>query len=92
MGDEEGGSGYAIGLFHQLDEGELAGPVDGDEQIELALDGLHLGDVDMEEPDRVGFELLPGRLVAVDVRQPADAVALQAAVQRRARQVRDCCL
>jgi hypothetical protein len=32
----------------QLDEGELRGPVNGDQEIELALSGLHLGDVDSD--------------------------------------------
>ena len=81
QGDEEGRGGNAIGPFHQLDEGELAGSVNGDEEIELALNGLHLGDVDVEEADRTGFECLLRRLLAVDVRQPSDAVALQTAVQ-----------
>ena len=73
----------------QLDEGELRGPVDGHEEIELALLGAHLGDVDVEVADRIALELLLGRLVAVDLRQAADAVALQAAMQRRAGQMRD---
>ena len=73
----------------QLDEGELGGAVDGDEQVELAFGGSHLGDVDMEVADRIGLELLLGGLVAFDLRQAADAVALQAAMQRRARQMRD---
>ena len=65
----------------QLDEGELGGAVDGDEQVELAFFGPHLGDVDVEVADRVALELLLRRLVALDLRQPADAVALQAAMQ-----------
>jgi hypothetical protein len=32
----------------QLGEGELAGAVDGDEQVELALLGADLGDVEVE--------------------------------------------
>jgi hypothetical protein len=35
-------------LFVQLDEGELRGPVDGDDEMELSLSGSSLGDVDME--------------------------------------------
>ena len=50
---------------------------------------LDLGDVDVEEADRVGLERFLGRLVAFDFRQPADAVALIAAMQRRTRQVRN---
>ncbi len=43
-------AGDAGGLVHQLDEGELAGPVDSNEEIELSFGGLYLGDVDVEEP------------------------------------------
>jgi hypothetical protein len=50
---------------------------------------LHLGQVDVEVADRVGSEALLAGLVALDLGQPADAVPLQAAVQARARQVRD---
>lgn len=65
----------------QLDEGELGRPVDGDQQVKPAFGRLHLGDVDMEEADRVDLELLLRGLFAVDVGQAPDAVALQAAVQ-----------
>ena len=50
---------------------------------------LDLGDVYVEEADRIGLERFLGRLVAFDFRQPADAVALIAAMQGRTRQVRD---
>ena len=58
-------------------------------QVELAFCGLHFGDVDVEEADRIGLELLLRGLVALDLRQPADPMALQTAMQRRAGQVRD---
>jgi hypothetical protein len=73
----------------QLSEGELARAVDGDEQGEASLFRVHLGDVDVEVADRVGLEAGALGLVAFGVRQPGDAVALQAAVQARAPQVRD---
>ena len=41
--------------FSSVREGELRGPVDGDEQIEFALLGPDLGDVDVEEADRIGL-------------------------------------
>lgn len=69
------------GLLMQFDEGELRGAVNGDEHVQLALFGAHLGDVDVEIADRIGLELLLRRPVAFDVRQAADAVALQAAMQ-----------
>ena len=88
-GCQEGRRGHAVCFFSELGEGEFAGPVDGHEEEELSLRGLDLGDVDMEEADRVCLERFLGRLVAFGIRQPADAVALIAAVQGRARQVRD---
>jgi hypothetical protein len=48
---------------------ERACAVNADEEIELALGGLHLGDVDMEKADAVSLELLPFRLVAIHVWQ-----------------------
>jgi hypothetical protein len=37
----------------QFGEDELAGALDGDGEVEFALGGVQLGDVDMEEADRV---------------------------------------
>ena len=54
-------------LLMQFDEGELRGSVDGDEEIELALGGSNLGDVDMEIADRIGLELPLGRGFAFDL-------------------------
>lgn len=70
------------GLLVHLDEGELGGPVDGDEEVKLALLGAHLRDIDMEVADRVRLELLAPGPVAIHVRQPGDAVPLQATMQR----------
>jgi hypothetical protein len=53
------------------------------------LDGLHFGNVDVEDADGVAFEFLLGRLVAFRIWQAPDPVTLQVAIQRRARQVRD---
>src|SRR5580700_8189838 len=50
---------------------------------------MDLGDVDMEVTDRIGLELALVGLVALDLWQAGDTVALQAAVQRRAGQVGD---
>src|ERR1700683_2479194 len=73
----------------QFDEGELRRPVDGDDEVELALSGSDLGEVDMEIADRVGLELTLGRSLAFDTRPPGDLVALQTPVKGRARQMRD---
>ena len=72
----------------QLDKGELARAVDSHEEVELALLGPDLGNVDVEEANRVALEPGARRLVPIGVRQPADAVALQAAMQARAGEVR----
>jgi hypothetical protein len=53
----------------QFDEGELRHAVDRNEHVELALGGAHLGDVDMEIADRIGFELSLSGDLAFDLRQ-----------------------
>ena len=72
----------SVSLVDQLGDRKLAGAVDADEQVELALRGLHLGDIHVEEADRIALEALALRLIALDVWQTGDAVPLQAAVQR----------
>jgi len=78
---EEVGGGPAGGLFHQAGEGEFGGAVDGDKEVETALLGAHLGQVDVEVADGVAFEFLAGGARGLQVWQPADPVALKAAVQ-----------
>ena len=85
---EEVGRDTAGGLLVQFDKGKLRGAVDGDEKVELALLRPDLSDVDVEVADGVALELGAARLVALGVRQPADAVALEAAVQAGAGEVR----
>ena len=64
-----------------------------DEEIELALRCLDLGDVDMEVADRIGFErAFFAGLSPSTLGKAADTVALQATMQRRAAQVLDRCL
>ena len=70
----------SISLVDALRHRELAGAVDADEQIKLALSGLRLGDVDVEEADGIALEALALGLVALDVRQAGDAVPLKTAV------------
>ena len=71
-----------VGFVEQLSDRKLAGAVNADEQVELAFGSLHLGDIDVEEADRIALEALSLRLVALDVWQAGDAVPLQATVQR----------
>lgn len=79
---QELGGKHLAGSFVQLDQGELAGPVDRDEQSQLALCRLHLGDVDVEVTDQIGLELALGLFVAGYLRQSTGPVPLQAAVKR----------
>jgi hypothetical protein len=74
-------------LLMQFGIGKLGGAVDRHEKIQLAFCGLNLGDIDMQVADRVGFELLLRRLVAIYIRQAPSAVPLQATMQRRTRKV-----
>ena len=77
---EELPGGPSISLVDALRHRKLAGAVDADEQIKLALSGLRLGDVDVEEADGIALEALALGLVALDVRQAGDAVPLKTAV------------
>jgi hypothetical protein len=71
----------SVSCGNELSDGELGRPVDSHKEKELSLGGLHLGNVDVEEAYGVALELLPLGLVALDIRQPRDAMSLQAAVQ-----------
>ena len=86
---EEGSGRLHIGLFHEFHHGKLRGPVDGHEEVEFAFGRSHFGQIDMEEADRIGVELLSPGLVSLDLRQPADAMPFQATLQRRASQLRN---
>jgi hypothetical protein len=78
---EEVASRPLLGFSMKLDEGEFAGPVDGDEHAEPALGRAHFGQVNVKEADWVAHELrLCGRL-DFDLAQAADPVTLQAAMQ-----------
>jgi hypothetical protein len=81
--------GAPVSLVHQLANGERAGAVNADKEREFAFSGLHFGNVDVKEPDRVAFELLTLWLVPFDIRQTRYAVALQAPMKGRARQMWD---
>ena len=56
-------------------EREFRCAVDGHEEMELALLGSDLGNIDVKIADRIGLEGFPGRFIAFDIGQPADAVA-----------------
>jgi hypothetical protein len=79
-------------LLTKLEEDELESSVDCDKQVELALLCSGFGDVDVEVADRVAFEPGPLGLLTARVRRSRDAMALQAAMQGGAYQMRDCSL
>src|SRR3954451_10972171 len=83
QGDQEGRCGDTIGFFGKLDEGELRSSVDRHEEVEFSLGGLHFGDVDVEEADRIGLELFLCRLVAFDLSKTADPMPLQTTIAMR---------
>jgi hypothetical protein len=49
--------------------------------VQLALLGPDFGDVDVEEADGVGLEAFADGLVALGLREPRTAMALEAAMQ-----------
>ena len=62
---EELPRGAPVSRFNQLGDRELGRAINADEQVKLALSSLHLGDVDVEEADKVALELLPCGLVSL---------------------------
>ena len=65
-----------IRLVHEQGDCKLAGPVNAHKEIELTFRSLNLGNVDMEKADGVSLELLPFRLVAINIGQTRDAMPL----------------
>jgi hypothetical protein len=55
---QELGCRHFASFLMQFDIGQLGCPVDSNKKIELAFGGLHLGDIEMEVTDWVGFKLL----------------------------------
>jgi hypothetical protein len=66
-----------ICFFDEFDHSEPRRSIDGHKQAEFTFGGSHLSQVDVEEADRIGVELLPSRRVVLDFGQAADAVTLQ---------------
>lgn len=74
-------SGLAVCFVHKPRHGKFAGPVYSNKEIELALSGAQLGDINVEITYWIAFELLSLRLVALHVWQTRDAVSLKATMQ-----------
>lgn len=87
------GGGAPRGAFHQASESELGSAIHSDKEVQLAFARAHFGQIDMEVADGIFFKLLLwARAGAIEVRQAADAMALQAAMKGRAGQLRKACL
>jgi hypothetical protein len=74
-------------LLVQFRKCELAHPIDGDEQVQLALVRPDLREIDVDVPERIGLELL-ARPRPLRLGQTADVVPLEEAMERRSRQMR----
>ena len=66
-----------------MHEDEPRCPVNRHKKVELSFLAANLGDVDVEVTYRISLELLLSRLVALDLGQATDAVALETAMQGR---------
>ncbi len=73
----------------QLSEDELRRPINGHEEVELALLSANLGNVEVEVADRVTLEGFFSDLVTGDLRQTVNRVAFKAPMQGRPGQMRD---
>jgi hypothetical protein len=71
-----------VSRCNELHDGELGGSVYSDEQVWLAFGGLHLGNIDVEEPDGLPLQLLALELVAFGIWQSRDAMTLKAPMRR----------
>jgi hypothetical protein len=74
--DQKGQCRDPVGLFDKLCEDKFACPINGNEQMQLALFGAHFGNADVKKADWIRLELLLGLFVALDLRQTADFVTL----------------
>ena len=73
----------------ELGDDVIVAKVNVDEEMELALGGSELGNIDVEVANGVALETLPLGLVDVHVRKARDAMPLETSMQRRACKMRD---
>ncbi len=73
---QELGCRHLAGFLVQFDIGKLGCPADGDEEVEFALCGLNLSNINVEIADGISFEFLLGRFVTLDLWQPGNAMTL----------------
>ena len=80
QGFEESHSRSAVRLVDELDKGRLAGTVYGDIQMQLALCGVNLGQINVEIAYWVALELLFGGFIAFDIRKSTPSRACKHAL------------
>jgi len=78
-----------IGFPDELCDSEFACPVDGNEEVQLALRSLDFGNIDVKKTDGIAFKTLSFGLVSLDIRKPGYPVTLKAAMQGRTCQMRN---
>ena len=78
---QESGCRFSVGLHMELSESKLRSAVNRNKQVELTLFGANFGDVNVEVTDRVVLERFLTPCIAFNLRQPADVVALEQAMQ-----------
>jgi len=80
-GSEEVRGHLRGGPLMKLSERKLRRPINGYEEVQLALLGSDLGNIDVEVSDRIGFELALGARAIFHVWQPGYSMALKTAVK-----------
>ncbi len=78
---EKGGSFRSSGARNQAGESEFGSAIDGDEEEELTLGSADFGQIKVKVTDGVGFEFFACRSRGVEMREAADALALEATVE-----------
>ena len=73
---------HLTGALVHFGTGEPGRAVDGHEETGVARTGAHFSDIDMEMPDGVAPDLVPG-FAAFDLRQATDAMPLLTPMRRR---------
>ena len=86
---QKGDGRFTRSPITQFGIGELAGAVNGHEQVQLAFLGTHFGDIDVEVAYRIALEALLVLGCRFIVGQTADAVALVTTVQTGSGQMGD---
>lgn len=68
QGDKEAQAITRLAFSTSCTKANSARPINRYKQVELTFGGLNLGDVNVDEADRIGFEPLLRLLVALDLR------------------------